>query len=335
MTEAQSFNIDLKGTQASTLFLDPVFKSDNIASNFYVMGNVTGGSKEIKYHAIVENILKKYTGCGFQANEATDFTKKTVYLKKLAADLQYCWDDFEDILWETVYKQGSGDWTDLTGTAMQTVFQTLFVNAMQKDIERLAYFGDEDSASANFDAVDGMWSVKYPAEVTATRTPFVDISEATEAAMLAATAGTGIAYLQSVWDKQSTALYGIADKDKVFNVSRGVYERYRKDLQDSSKNVQNNADYIRNGMPVLSFNGVDVVCQPQWNADAVSAGITARNFIELTARFNKVLVSNLNGFDFSFRTWFEQKDEKVYIMARPKIGFDIIHGTLAVVGYNN
>ena len=49
MTEAQSFNIDLKGTQASMLFLDPVFKTDNIASNFYVMGNVTGGSKKIKY----------------------------------------------------------------------------------------------------------------------------------------------------------------------------------------------------------------------------------------------------------------------------------------------
>jgi hypothetical protein len=335
MTSTDSFNINLQGTQASTVFLDPVFKSDAITTNFMVMGNVTGGSKKIKYHAVVENILKKYTGCGFQANEATDFTEKEVYLKKMAADLQYCWEDFSDILWESAYKQGVADWTDLTGTQIQTIFQGLFVNGLVKDINRLAYFGNTASASANFDAVDGMWSVIYPREVLATRTPFVDISEATEALLLAAAAGTGISYLQAVWDKQSDALYGIADADKVFNVSRGVYERYRKDLQDTTKNVQNNADYIRNGMPVLSFNGIDVVCQPQWNADAVAAGITGRNFIELTTKFNKVLVSNVNGFDFNFRTWYEQKDEKVYIMSRPKIGFDIVHGTLAVVGYNN
>jgi hypothetical protein len=37
--------------------------------------------------------------------------------------------------------------------------------------------------------------------------------------------------------------------------------------------------------------------------------------------------------DYSFRTWFEQKDEKVYIMSRPKIGFDIIHGALASVAF--
>jgi hypothetical protein len=341
MTSTDSFNINLQGTQASTVFLDPVFKSDAITTNFMVMGNVTGGSKKIKYHAVVENILKKYTGCGFQANEATDFTEKEVYLKKMAADLQYCWEDFSDILFESAYKQGVADWTDLTGTQIQTIFQGLFVNGLIKDINRLAYFGNTSSTSANFDAVDGMWSVIYPREVAATRTPKVDLGAGKDTAAELA-AGDGVLYMQQVWDKQSDALYGISEADKVFNVSRSIFERFRKDMQAVGNNVQNNADFIQNGYPVLKFNGVDVVCQPTWTTDLVAAGLTTalggtpslgENLIELTARFNKVLVSNLNGFDFNFRTWYEQKDEKVYIMSRPKIGFDIVHGTLAVVAY--
>lgn len=335
MTSVDSFNINLQGTQASQLFLEPIFKSDSIATNFMVMGNVTGGSKKIKYHAIVENILKTYSGCGFQANTVTDFTEKEVYLKKLAADMQFCWEDFADILWESAYRQGAADWTDLTGTAMQDIFQTLFVNALVKDINRLAYFGDESSSNVNFSAVDGMWSVIYPREVAASRTPFYDITEATEAALRSAAAGRGVEILQSVYENQSDALYGIADADKVFNVSRGVYDKYRRDLQNTAVNGGDNGLLIRNGLQVLTFNGIEVVCNPTWGTDAYNAGVTGRNFVELTARFNKVLVSNLNGFDFGFRTWFEQKDEKVYIMSRPKVGFDIIHGTLASVAYNN
>lgn len=343
MTSVDNFNINLQGTQASQLFLDPIFKSDSIATNFMVMGNVTGGSKKIKYHAIVENILKTYSGCGFQANSVEDFTEKEVYLKKLAADMQFCWEDFEDILWESAYRQGSADWTDLTGTAMQDIFQTLFVNALVKDINRLAYFGDESSSSVNFSAVDGMWSVIYPREVAATRTPKLNLASITiggstvdrsTAASLAV--GDGLAILQQVYDNQSTALYGIADTDKVFNVSRAVYDRYRKDLQSTSVNGGDNGTLIRNGLQVLTYNGIEVVCNPTWTQDATSAGIVStigENYVELTTRFNKVLVSNLNGFDFGFRTWFEQKDEKVYIMSRPKIGFDIIHGTLASIAY--
>lgn len=337
MTSVENFNINLQGTQASQLFLDPVFKSDAIATNFMVMGNVTGGSKKIKYHSVVENILKTYNGCGFQANEATDFGEKEVYLRKLAADLQYCWEDFADILWESAYRQGAADWTDLTGTAMQTVFQTLFVNGVVRDINRLAYFGDRSSANDNFNALDGMWSVVYPAEVAASRTPKYSFTASKDQVSDLAV-GDGIASLQAVYDLQSTALYGIADTEKVFNVSRGIYDRYRKDLQTATYNGENNATLLRNGLPVLTFNGIEVVCNPTWTADVAAAGGTTastlgENLIELTTRFNKVLVSNLNGMDFSFRTWFEQKDEKVYIMSRPKIGFDIIHGTLAVVAY--
>lgn len=343
MTSVDSFNINLQGTQASQLFLEPIFKSDSIATNFMVMGNVTGGSKKIKYHAIVENILKTYSGCGFQANTVTDFTEKEVYLKKLAADMQFCWEDFADILWESAYRQGAADWTDLTGTAMQDIFQTLFVNALVKDINRLAYFGDDSSSDPNFSALDGVWSVIYPREVAANRTKKVSLASITiggstvdRSTASSLTTGDGLAILQQVYDKQSTALYGVADADKVFNVSRAVYDRYRKDLQSSSVNVSDNGILIRNGLQVLTFNGIEVVCNPTWTQDVASAGIDGtlgENFVELTTRFNKVLVSNLNGFDFGFRTWFEQKDEKVYIMSRPKVGFDIIHGTLASVAY--
>ena len=340
MTTVDSFNINLQGTQASQLFLDPIFKSDAIDTNFMVMGNVTSGSKKIKYHAIIENILKKYTGCGFQGSAPADFTEKTVYLKTLAADMSYCWSDFADILWQSAYRQGAADWTDLTGTAMQDIFQTLFVNAVTKDINRLAYFGDTTETSASWNALDGVWTKIYPAEVTAGRTTKVSFTTAKDT-VAELTAGDGISYLQQVYDNQSTALYGVPDAEKVFNVSRGIYDRYRKDLQDKNYNVTDNGILIRNGLQVLTFNGIEVVCQPTWTQDianAVTAGVDTaallgENLIELTTRYNKVLVSNLNGMDYSFRTWFEQKDEKVYIMSRPKIGFDIIHGSLASVAY--
>ena len=222
---------------------------------------------------------------------------------------------------------------------MQTVFQTLFVNGVVRDINRLAYFGSRSSTNANFDALDGMWSVVYPAEVAASRTPKVTLlsldGDLSTAASVSLGNGKATKVLQAVYDAQSTALYGVADTEKVFNVSRAIYDGYRKDLQNVAINGENNATLLRNGLPVLTFNGIELVCNPTWNADMAAAGITSLgdNLVELTTRFNKVLVSNLNGMDFSFRTWFEQKDEKVYIMSRPKIGFDIIHGTLAVVAY--
>lgn len=340
MTVTDNFNINLQGTQASQLFLEPIFKSDAIDTNFMVMGNVTSGSKKIKYHAIIENILKKYTGCGFQGSDAADFTEKTVYLETLAADLSYCWDDFADVLWQSAYRQGAADWTDLTGTAMQEIFQTLFVNGVVKDINRLAYFGDKTETSGVWNALNGVWTKIYPAEIAASRTTKVSLG-ASKDIVAELAAGDGILFLQQVYDNQSTALYGVPDSEKVFNVSRGIYDRYRKDLQAQSINGTDNGTLIRNGLAVLTFNGIEVVCQPTWTTDiaaAVTAGVDTaallgENLIELTTRYNKVLVSNLNGMDYSFRTWFEQKDEKVYIMSRPKIGFDIIHGALASVAF--
>jgi hypothetical protein len=78
---------------------------------------------------------------------------------------------------------------------------------------------------------------------------------------------------------------------------------------------------------------VTVIPQFRWDDIATSLGTTKPHYVEYTTPQNKVLATDVLSPETALELWYDQKDEKVYIKARFKMGVNYIHHSLISVGY--
>ena len=95
IVEFSQLDVSFRGTEANNIFLEPVFFDDDLRSQFRVLGNVAN-KKKMVFVAALENIVRKYSGCGFTPVGKTDIYERTIDVEKMKVDLEMCWDEFED-----------------------------------------------------------------------------------------------------------------------------------------------------------------------------------------------------------------------------------------------
>ena len=119
---------------------------------------------------------------------------------------------------------------------------------------------------------------------------------------------------------------------KRINVTGSVWEAYRNDLENSGGGDAGRSMLI-NGEEVLYFRGIVVNPMWRWDEIATELGTTLPNYIEYVALANKIMATDVADPSTSIRVWFDDKDEKLYIKARWKMGVDYVHNSLISVGY--
>jgi hypothetical protein len=223
--EISQLDVSFRGTEANNIFLEPVFFDDDLRGQFRVLGNVANKKKMIFVQQL-ENIVRKYSGCGFNPVGAADIYQRTIDVEKMKVDLEMCWDEFEDTVFEELLKTGTR-LPDISGTLIETILLTRVQQAIRNDITRLSYFGDQSSNNPNFDSLDGFWTVYYPQLVADDLVPRTNTGSGTNLA-----AGDGFAILRDVYDQAPLQLKGLPANQKVFNVTQSVYSQLREDIEN-------------------------------------------------------------------------------------------------------
>lgn len=325
LVEISQLDVSFRGTEANNIFLEPVFFDDDLRGQFRVLGNVAN-KKKMVFVQQLENIVRKYSGCGFNPVGSVDIYQRTIDVEKMKVDLEMCWDEFEDTVFEELLKTGTR-LPDVSGTFIENILLTRTQQAIRNDITRLSYFGDQSSNNPNFDSLDGFWTVYYPQLVAQDLVPRCNTGSGTNLA-----AGDGFAILRDVYDQAPLQLKGLPANQKVFNVTQSVYSQLREDIENGG-----GGDYgllqLINGVEQFTFRGVTVIPQFRWDDIATGLGTTKPHYVEYTTPQNKVLATDVLSPETALELWYDQKDEKVYIKARFKMGVNYIHPSLISLGY--
>lgn len=323
--ELGELDVRFVGTEANKIFLEPVFFDESTLDEFRVMGNVVN-KKKIGFVRPLENIIRKYTGCGFNPVGSLSIYERDIEVNKMRVDLELCWDEFEDTVFEELLRTGT-DIPNVIDTQIGTILLNRAVMGIRRDVPRLLYFGNKASVDPNYDTIDGYWTVHYKNLADQGLIPRTNTGSGTAMAN-----GDGIAMLRAVYDQAPLPLKGLPNSEKVFNVTGSVWMQYQEDIENGGGGDFGLMTLI-DGSPKLYFRGIEVRPQWRWDEIATALGTTLPHYIEYTTKMNKVLATDVLDPASELRIWFDDKSEKNYVKARFKMGSNYIHHSLISVGY--
>jgi len=326
-TELGQFDVTYMGDEASRIFLEPVFFDEDTLNSFTVMPNVTT-RKKMQFARKMEKIVRRYTGCGFNPIGGLNVYDRYVEVEKMKIDMELCMDEFLDTVMEELLRTGTRI-TDLTGTQIETILIQRVRQALRLDIERIFHFGDKSSANPDYDQMDGYWTVHIPALVADNLIPRYDTGSGS-----ALTAGDGITIVRTVYDNAPNELKALPNSEKTINVTGSIYMRLLEDYENAG-GADAGFMMLQDGTNQINFRGIPIMPMWRWDDILNELGTSDAHYIEYTTNRNKVLATDAGGVNpgSDLTIWYDQKDEKVYVKSRWKMGGNYVHPSLISVGY--
>lgn len=325
-TKLDSALINVRGKEANEIFFNPIFMDEDYQNEFRFIPNVP--SKRAMYFVNkLEDIVRKAGGCGFRVTGDTTMYERCIETHRQVAGVAMCYDELIDTALQELLNKGV-EQTNLEGTVLAQILLERMMEGVMLDNQKLRWFGDTDNANPSYNACDGFW--KWIEQAVANNlTPYYNSGTA------ALNPGDGQAILQAVYDQQEDTLYGLPDSEKVFFVSKSVYQQYKQDLKTFGGGDAGLGFNI-NGQEVVAFEGIRVEQQRRWNTILSDLGDDKVNRALLTTPANLLVGSDQNGIGSaapSVRAWYEFKDQKYYAETIYTYGTQILHPELISVAY--
>ena len=85
--ELGQFDYQFTGDEANQTFLEPVFFDNDLRSQFRVMPNVVT-KKKMNFVQAMENLVRKYAGCGFNPVGSLSIYDRTIEVEKMKVDAE-------------------------------------------------------------------------------------------------------------------------------------------------------------------------------------------------------------------------------------------------------
>lgn len=322
-------NFNLDPQLANELFVKPIFVSENILNSpyFRMMRNVKQ-TATMSYIGAMENIIQPNDSCGFDPKGNLDISERDISVKRHKVNLQFCTDEFFDNCWE--YLTGNGiDIEKLDATEKGRQVLNFIILQTQRgvinDLFRLAWFGDTASVDQFLSQADG-WFKDIDADVLAGDTPTISTGSGSPLA-----AGASETIFFDATDAQLDVLDDLPESEKVFMVSKSIYNNYDAFLKT---NVYLESDRMRliDGVRELMFDGIKIVKCPQWDREDARIGNVDQHRLVLTATRNLTIATDVTSLESNFQTWFDMQDEVQKIKAKFRAGFRVAHPELVVYG---
>lgn len=339
--------VSYAGEQAKEYALIPALNVGGLEQFFKVMTRV-----KVKQQVLLLGILDKITqadaGCGLGENsKPVPRTEKFWIPEDLKAWISQCWKDLKGTFEEGLLNGGS-DKADMTNTAIMDIIQPIIIGAAGRDLIRLALLGNKTLTAANLTAgvtvgdytgVNGI--LKRLADGVAAGTVnrvAIAKNAAASIALQALDAGEAKTLLQMVLRKSRTVLKQRDKKTLKFIVTRSIWENYEDYLIANDK-LESSWLKLQDGNETLHFMGIPLeiadVIDEYLAADFVVNGrIDNPHRIILTVQDNlQVALDTDNADPTSFKTWFENKDEKVHSRLTYKMDTQVAHDQLVTYAY--
>jgi hypothetical protein len=217
-------------------------------------------------------------------------SERSIYVHPTNVNLEQCLTVFDKTYWGRTLAKGRGIFSlEQADAVLQDFINKIILTGLMEDLIAKFYFGDTDSLDTFYSKFDGIFKIIEDDAVAARKF----------AVAAPATAGNGIVAFQTAYEKQSIEMYDFDANDKIYKVTRPVYDALVRDMSttDTSFSTQNIYKDAQNG---LFYRGIEVVCMPVWDKViardfAISGADGDPNRILLTVRMNEILGTDVEG----------------------------------------
>ena len=326
-------NVANKGTFASysganlnEIFYEPVFRSDDIMSNYRVIPNVKHKMNVYTSDALTK-ITQKYTACSASSGSTQfDIDQKTIEAGRMRVALEQCTDEFFGTYIEEMYKNGA-DVMNLEGTQLADAIVNRAVKGIAQDVVRLAWGGD--NSTANYQGVTGwMKLMGDDATVEGAKRAVTATSSA------APTAAEALTAIRRAYDEAPAALQQVPANEKKIFITPILYNAYLQNLEGTSADlaITNQAD----GVLVVKFRGVELVPMYEW--DTILADLNPTMFdisgtdytqgLCYCAVDNLVIGSDVTDPEGAFKVFYDDLEEKMFFRGYFKLGVQFMYPSL-------
>jgi hypothetical protein len=335
-----NFNYTYPGILTTELFFKPVIDDSPALGDFAI---IDPGISFRKIYNVVPNldkILKPYVGCARTYNGTVAIGNVTLETKEFEIGLEWCKDDFTQQL-ASRYNNLAQEWLktginsfDPSGTPVARVIDQVIETGLRRDIARRIFFGDQDSSSADWNTINGVWP------------RLIDTSGGSNYCVRRAGSALGIgsildanalAALKAAWDASSNLLKSNKSKLRYY-VTGSVYDGYVSSLQSVSSGFTELAyTALVDGVRTVTYNGIPVIAVRLWDeflADSTNPlYATTRHLVLLTMKENHIIgVENAADLN-KVEGWYDRKDRKYYFEGDMKFGYQYLHCDLSTIVY--
>ena len=318
------------GANLNEIFYEPVFRSEDIMSNYRVIPNVKH-KMNVFTSAALKKISQKYTGCSATSG-STQFNidEKTITAGRMRVALEQCTDEFFGTYIEEMYRNGV-DVMNLEGTQLADAIVNRAVKGIAQDVVRLAWGGD--SSTANYNQMSGwMKLMGDDATVEAAKSTVTVVNPA------APTAAEALSLIRKAYDAAPAALQQIPAAEKKIFITPKTYNAYMENLEGTSSDlaIVNRQD----GVLVVKFRGVELVPMYEW--DTILADLNPTIMKSGThegteglcycAVENLIIGSDVTDPEGSFKVFYDDLEEKMFFRGYFKLGVQFLYASLVQWG---
>jgi hypothetical protein len=335
-----NFGYTYPGIVGTNVLFKPTEDTPAIA-DFCVIDQGTSYRKRYNLLTQLSKILKPYSGCERTFSGSKVITDMFLETKEFEIGLEFCKDDFTgqlsssyNLMAQEFLKTGNESF-DISGTPINTIITKLIDDAIRRDIFRRFSFGAQDSSSADWNTIDGLW------------TRLIDTSGGSNYCVRRTTGtalGTGALsadeakdVLAASWLQASNLLKAIPKSSLTFWVTGSIYDNYLTSLQGTGAVTEQAIENIQKGITNLTYNGIKVKDVRIWDTELEDStnplSATTRHLVLLTAKENHIFGVE-SGADLNkVEGWYERKDRKYYFEGDMKFGYNYLHCDLQQIAY--
>jgi len=254
-------------------------------------------------------------------------TKRNIKVYDTNLYLEQCLDVFKGTYMAQLLAKGiASPKVDEANPVLANILNRLVTNLGAFDVSAKIWFANTASADSFFSKFDGFFKL-YETELSAPQK--FTIADT-------ATAGNGLKTFDTAYENQSDELFQYAATDKIFLVTRKVFQRLVLDLAntDNSETTQN---IYRDLNGNLTYQGIQIVCLPNWDTVIREKFTTSSvdgdpNRLVLTVRTNNVVGTDVEADIQNIETVFDNITEKNLIKSKFKLGVQVKNPNLVVYG---
>lgn len=320
------------GAQMNEILYEPVFRSDDIMRNYRVIPNVKH-KMNVYTSAALTKIVDPYTTCSSSSGATQfDIDDKVITAGRCRVALEQCTDEFFGTYIEEMYRSGV-DVMNIEGTQLASAIINRAVNGIASDVVRLAWGGDT-AAAAGYTAFDG-WMKLMGADATVEAAK----TELTVVAPNVPTGAEALSLIRTMYDAAPAALQQVPSNDKKIFVTPGIYNAYLQNLEGTSADLAiiNRVD----GSARVAFRGVEVVAMYEWDTilsdtnPSIAVDAAAANATQIAcycAVENLIIGSDVTDPEGSFKVFYDDLEEKMFLRAYFKLGVQFLYSSLVQWG---
>jgi len=331
-------NITYSGNQATEILLTPLVNRAVGISDFRVIFDVTGKTR-VPSLSGMQKTARDGANCSTTETGTVTVSDYSLDPKPVVHNFGFCKDEFKPSYLAGDFPANSNDFT---GTELLEAIEQYAGEGVSNDLYDILFWGNASSSTAFetylsdhdvsglYLAWDGGANMKQASDM---------------AAGLATAFATGAAATLGTDEARTIMENLIVDSpleldqrdDKVFHVSRNVYQNLRQSLSGYSTNAGNALrvvpSEVEGGGEIMTYQGIPVVKHSRWDSVFTANSVLGFNtFIVLTVNANNVIA--IDGTDASLTTWYSIDDDKVKMRANYEIDTNINFDSL-YIAYKN